>query len=84
MSTLPKIASGMKPAASTMPAAIAQKRRAMSDGSLIAVRKRTIESAPTIPSESTMLLVTARMSSAVIMQRAISVTPKFAEYITPA
>lgn len=56
----------------------------MSDGSLIAVRKRTIESAPTIPSESTMLLVTARMSSAVIMQRAISVTPKFAEYITPA
>lgn len=84
MSTLPKIASGMKPAASTMPAAIAQKRKAMSDGSLIAVRKRTIESAPTIPSESTMLLVTARMSSAVIMQRAISVTPKFAEYITPA
>lgn len=84
MSTLPKIASGMNPAASTMPAAIAQKRKAMSDGSLIAVRKRTIESAPTIPSESTMLLVTARMSSAVIMQRAISVTPKFAEYITPA
>ena len=33
-------ASGIIPAASTMPSAMAQKRKAMSSGSLMAVRKR--------------------------------------------
>ena len=84
MITLPNIASGIIPAASTMPAAIAQNRKAMSSGSLIAVRKRTMDSAPTMPRESTTLLVTARITSVVIMVRATSVTPKLEEYMTPA
>ena len=49
----------------------------------MAVRKRTIESAPTIPSESTTFEVTARITVAVIIVRAISVVPKLDEYITP-
>ena len=56
----------------------------MSIGSLMAVRKRTMDSAPTIPSDSTTLEVTARMTSVVIIVSAISVTPKPEEYITPA
>ena len=80
---LPKTASGMSPAASTIPAAIAQKRKAMSRGSFIAVRKRTMERAPTMPRERTTLLVTASMTKEVIMVSATRVTPKLAEYITP-
>ena len=83
MATLPISASGIMPAASTMPAAIDQNRNAMSIGSLIAVRKRTIDSAPTMPSDRTTLLVTARMTIAVIIVSAISVPPKPEEYITP-
>ena len=82
--TLPNTASGIIPAARTMPAAIDQKRNAMSSGSLIAERKRTIESAPTIPSESTTFEVTARMTRVDIIVSATSVTPKLDEYITPA
>ncbi len=67
-----------------MPTAIAQNRKAMSIGSLMAVRKRTMDSAPTMPSDSTTLEVTARMTSVVIIVSAISVTPKPEEYITPA
>ena len=67
-------ASGMKPAASTMPAAIDQKRNARSSGSLMAVRKRTMDSAPTMPSDSTTFDVTARMTSVVIIVSASSVT----------
>ena len=84
MNTLPNTASGMSPAASTMPAAIAQKRKAMSSGSLMAVRKRTMDSAPTMPRDSTMFEVTARITRVVIMVSATSVTPKPEEYITPA
>ena len=84
MKTLPKTASGMRPAASTMPAAMAQKRKAMSNGSLMAVRKRTMDRAPTMPRDRTMFDVTARMTSVVIMVRAIRVTPKLEEYMTPA
>ena len=80
---LPITASGIIPAASTIPAAIAQNKNAISSGSLIAVRKRTMERAPTIPSDRTALLVTARMTTVVIIVRATSVTPKLAEYITP-
>ena len=60
-----------------------QKRNAISKGSLIAVRKRTIDSAPTIPRESTTLLVTARITTVVIIVSATSVTPKLDEYMTP-
>ena len=80
---LPNTASGMKPAASTIPAAMDQKRKAISRGSLIAVLNLTMESAPTIPRESMILDVTASMSSEVIMQRAMSVAPNPAEYMTP-
>ena len=66
-----------------MPAAMAQNRKAMSMGSLMAVRKRTIDRAPTMPRESTILLVTARISRVVMRVRAISVVPKLGEYITP-
>ena len=52
-------------------------------GSLMAVRKRTMERAPTMPRDSTTLEVTARMTKVEIMVRATSVTPKPAEHITP-
>lgn len=80
---LPITARGIKPAASTMPAAIAQKRKAISRGSLIAVLNRTIESAPTIPRERTTLEVTARIRTVVIIVSATRVTPKEEEIITP-
>ena len=51
MTTLPITASGIMPAASTMPTAMDQNRKAISRGSLMAVRKRTMDSAPTIPRE---------------------------------
>ena len=66
-----------------MPTAMAQKRKAISSGSLIAARKRTMDSAPTMPRESTTLLVTARMTTVVIIVSATSVTPKLEEYMTP-
>ena len=80
---LPNTARGMRPAASTMPTAIDQNKKAMSMGSLIAVRKRTMDRAPTMPRDSTMLLTTVIISSVVMSERATSVTPKLAEYITP-
>ena len=55
----------------------------MSMGSLMAVRNRTMDRAPTMPRERTMLLVTARMSRVVIRVRAMRVTPKLGEYMTP-
>ena len=67
-----------------MPAAMDQNKNAMSSGSLIAVRKRTMESAPTMPRESTTFDVTARITSVVIIVSTTSVTPKLEEYITPA
>ena len=84
MITLPKMASGIMPAASTMPPAMAQNRNAISMGSLMAVRKRTMDSAPTMHSDSTTLLVTARITMVVIMVMAISAPPKDWESITPA
>ncbi len=83
MIRLPKTASGIIPAASTMPTAMAQNRKARSSGSFTAVRKRTMDSAPTMPRDSTTLLVTARITMVVIMVRATRVTPKLDEYITP-
>ena len=83
MHTLPITARGISPAASTMPAAMDQKRKAISRGSLMAVRKRTMDSAPTMPRDSTTLLVTARMTMVVIIVSATRVTPKLEEYMTP-
>ena len=83
MKILPNTASGISPAASTMPTAMAQNRKAISMGSLMAVRNRTMDRAPTMPRDSTMLLTTVIISRVVISDRAISVTPKLAEYITP-
>ena len=62
---------------------IAQNKKAMSVGSLIAALKRTIDNAPTMPRDNTTLEVTARMTSVVIMVRATSVREKPEEYITP-
>ena len=60
---LPITAKGIRPAARTMPTAMDQNKKAISRGSFIAVRKRTIDRAPTIPRESTTLDVTARITS---------------------
>ena len=48
----------------------------------MAVRKRTMDSAPTIPRDSTTLLTTVMIRIVVISARAIRVVPKLAEYIT--
>lgn len=49
----------------------------------LAVRKRTMDKAPTMPRLSTTLEVTARITSVAIMVRATSVTLKELEYRTP-
>ena len=77
------IASGINPAPITIPELIDQKRYAISIGSLIALLKRTIERAPTIPSDNTILDVTANMIKVVIKQSAKSDIAKLSEYITP-
>ena len=71
------------PTPQQMPTIMVQKRYRVSRESLIAVRNRTIDSAPTIPSDRTTLLVTARITIEVIIVSAISVPPKLEEYITP-
>ena len=42
-----------------------------------------MDRAPTMPRESTTLLITVIISSVVIRDMAISVTPKLGEYMTP-
>ena len=81
--TLPNTASGIIPAASTIPTAIDQNKNAMSSGSFIAVLKRTIDKAPTIPRDNTTLLVTAKITNVEIIVSATRVMPKLDEYITP-
>lgn len=63
---------------------MAQNRKAMSKGSFMAARNRTMLKAPTMPKDSTTLEVTAKITRVVIMVRPTSVTPKLEEYITPA
>ena len=53
-----------------MPTLIDQKRNTRSMGSLIAVRNLTIDKAPTIPSEITMLDWIVKMIAAVIIAMA--------------
>ena len=58
---------------------MAQKRYKRSSGSFTAVRKRTIDSAPTIPREITMLVLMARVTIAVSTVIPTSVTAKLLE-----
>ena len=83
ITTLPTTASRNMPAPMTMPAASAQNRNTISKGSLMAARKRTMESAPTMPRERTTLDVTARITRVVTIVMPIRVMPKPEEYITP-
>ena len=80
---LPASARIIIPATNVMPAVNDQNKNAISKGSLIAVRKRTIDNAPTIPNDKTTLEVTAKITTVVIIVIAIKVTPKLDEYITP-
>ena len=52
-------------------------------GSLIAARNLTIESAPTIPSESTTFEVTAMMTRVVTSESPMRESANPVEYITP-
>ena len=63
------------PAPVAMPAATAQNMNMMSMGSLMEVRKRMMDSAPTMPRVSTTLLVTTHRIRALIMVMAARVTP---------
>ena len=51
-------------------------------GSLTGVRKRTMDRAPTMPSESRTLLDTARITSVVMSVSATSVASKLVECMT--
>ncbi|MEI2803957.1 MAG: hypothetical protein V9E84_10195 [Trichococcus flocculiformis] len=73
-----------KPAPRMMPTLIDQKRKTKSSGSLMAVRKRTMERAPTIPRERTTLDVTARMTKVVRTDSRTNDVLKGFEYMTPA
>ena len=66
-----------------MPMEIAQKRYIRSTGSLTTVRKRTMESAPTMPSDSTGLAVMVKMMMVVMSVMRISVILKLRLYATP-
>ena len=54
----------------------------MSMGSFTGVRKRTMDRAPTMPSESKTLLDTARITRVVMSVRATSVASKLVECMT--
>ena len=56
----------------------------MSRGSFMAARNLTMDSAPTMPRDSTTLEVTASITRVVIMVMATRETPKLEEYMTPA
>ena len=57
--------------------------KAVPVASFTAVRKRTMDRAPTMPRDSTTLEVTAMITTVVIMVSAMRVVPKLEEYITP-
>ena len=81
--TEPITARGIIPAPTTIPAASAQNKNTISIGSFIAVRKRTIERAPTIPSDSTTFDVTAIITRLVTSASPTRVIANPVEYITP-
>ncbi|MNF07499.1 hypothetical protein D3C80_2076900 [compost metagenome] len=67
------------PAPVTIPATAAQNRKIRSVGSLIGVLNRTMDRAPTIPSDSTRLELIAIMTVAVIRVMPMSETLKLLE-----
>ena len=68
----PTATSGMKPAPQRIPAATDQNKKIKSIGSLIGVRKRTIDNAPTIPSDNKTFWLIPIMTSAVVNVMTIS------------
>ena len=81
--TEPITASGIMPAPITIPTASDQNKNTISIGSLMAARKRTIESAPTMPRDSTTLDVTAMMTRVVTRDNPTSDMAKPVEYMIP-
>ena len=79
----PSSARGSRLAPQRMPSAIAQNKNTKSIGSFTAVRKRTIDSAPTIPKDSTTLLVTPLITNVVTNKIATKETLKLRLYSTP-
>jgi len=79
----PKTARGNSPAPSTIPEARDQNKNTKSIGSFIAVLKRTIDNAPTIPSDNTTFDVTASITKVVSTVSATKDTLNGLEYITP-
>ena len=73
----------MSPAPHNIPEAAAQNRKTKSIGSLMGVLKRTMERAPTIPSEMTILVEIPMMIKAVAIVIMIREMLKLWEYITP-
>ena len=67
-----------------MPAMMAQKIYAVSRESLIAVRKRTMDSAPTMPSDRATLLPITAITTVVSSVSITSETANFLLYTTPA
>ena len=72
------------PAPVVMPAVMAQNRYSRSSGSLTAVRNRTMDSAPTMPSEMTTLELMASVTMQVSTDMPTSVIAKLREKRTPA
>ena len=71
------------PAPSRMPMVSAQNMYTVSSGSFTAVRKRTMDSAPTMPMESWMDSRIHMTTGVVIRVIKIRVRAKLLEYITP-
>ncbi len=79
----PMITSGINPAPHKIPEAAAQNRKTKSMGSLMGVLNRTMESAPTIPREITILVDMPMMIKAVAIVMMMREILKLCEYITP-
>ena len=75
--TDPTMAISIIPAPQAMPMLIDQNKNTRSIGSLMAVRKRTMDSAPTIPREITILACTVKITIAVMMDNAVREILKF-------
>ena len=81
--TDPMTARGIMPAPITMPTARDQNRNTISMGSLMAARNLTMESAPTMPRDSTTLEVTAMMTRVVTSESPMSDIANPVEYMMP-
>ena len=83
MTTAAINASRYMPAPVVIPVVMDQNRYNRSIGSLTAVRKRTIDSAPTMPNEMTTLVLMASVTMQVSTDIPTSVTAKLRENTTP-